>query len=100
VSPNAFFRLQALQPGLGVQGGAITADPDYAVAGAPASVLHLNDGGGINYAGSAVQACASAADVPGIRILLKRMPKRVYSADAHTRPRRISGLRTECHAPL
>lgn len=98
--PNAFFRLQALQPGLGVQGGSVAADPDYAVSGAPASVLHLDYRRRINYAGGAVQACAPAADVPGIRILLKRMTKGVYSADAHAQPRRISRLRTECHAPL
>lgn len=94
MSPNAFFRLQALQPGLGVQGGAIAADPDDAVAGAPAPVLHLNYGGCINYAGSAVQASAPAADVAGVCILLKRMAKRVYSADPHAQARRKTWLRT------
>lgn len=83
MSPDAFLRLQALQPGLGVQGGSVTADPDHAVAGAPAPVLYFNYSGCIDYAGSAVQAGAPAADVPGVGILLKRMAKRVYAADPH-----------------
>lgn len=92
--PDAFFRLQALQPGLGVQGGSVTADPDHAVAGAPAPVLHFNNGCGINYARSAVQAGAPATDVSGVGILLKRMAKRVYAADSHAQPRRKTWLRT------
>lgn len=98
--PDAFFRFQAQQPGLGVQGSAVTAYPDDAVAGAPAPVLHFNDSGGVNYARGAVQAGAPAADVPGVGILLKRMAKRVYAADSHAQPSGKTWLRTERHAPL
>lgn len=100
MSPDALSRLQALQPGLGVQGGTIAANPHYFVACAPSPVLYFDDGSLINHARCAIQASAPAADVTSVRILLKRMAKRVHPAYAYPQPGGETRLRTGGHATL